>query len=154
MYNLDNKICAFNVNEFHLMTILMPYIYEAVNEEKKVITFFEKDLQKIYEKVLNTNSLFWKNREKLDEIDWNKLEIDRLAEKFNNTKDYDIVIIAGKEEFIKRLNRLILNFHTNFTIVNCFEIDDFDKDLENLLSEYGKVLNTKGVTEIKKIDFV
>ena len=38
---LENKICGFNVNEFHLVTMIMPYIYEKINDGKVVSTFFE-----------------------------------------------------------------------------------------------------------------
>jgi hypothetical protein len=150
MYNSENKICSFNVNEYHLVTILMPYIYEAINNEKKIITFFEKNLKPIYSKVLNTNTLFWKNKEKFDDIDWNKLEIDKLSLKFKNSDDSSIVIVAGSEEFVEKINKLILNFHTNFTIVNCFELNGFDKNIEFKIKNYSKILNTKGLQEIKE----
>jgi len=154
MYNLENKICSFNVNEYHLVTILMPYIYEKSDEEKKIITFFERDLKDIYEKVLNTNSLFWKNREVFDKIDWKKIESQKLAEKFNGVKDKDIVIIAGTQVFVERINRLALNFHINFTLVNCFELENLDNKLEEITKNYGKILCTKGIKEIKEFYLV
>ncbi len=149
---LENKICGFNVNEFHLVTMIMPYIYEKINEEKTISTFFEKDVQEIYNKVLNINEKFWKNKEKLDEIDWKKTEINNISEKFNS--EVDIVIVAGRKDFIDKINRLVINFHTKFTLVNCFEIDDFNKNLENIVKKYDKVLCTKGVREIKELYMV
>lgn len=146
---LEDKICGFNVNEFHLVTMIMPYIYEKINEGKTISTFFEKDVQEIYNKVLNINEKFWKNKEKLDEIDWRKTEINNISEKFN--KEVDVVIVAGKKEFIEKINRLVINFHTKFTLVNCFEIDDFNKNLENIVKKYDKILCTKGVREIKEL---
>ncbi len=154
MCKLEDKICSFNVNEFHLVTMLMPYIYDLVNEEKKIITFFEKDLRNIYNKVSNINSLYWKNKDKLDEIDWNKTEISNLSKKFENNKNYNVLIVAGNKEFIERINRLVLNFHTNFTLVNCYEIDDFNENLESIVKEYGKMLSTKGIREIKELYLV
>jgi hypothetical protein len=154
MYNQENKICSFNVNEYHLVTILMPYIYEAINQEKKVITFFEKDLKEIYEKVLNTNSLFWRNKTKFDEIDWGKLQINKLSLKFKNAKSGSIAIVAGSNNFVEKINKLISNFHTNFTIVNCFEIKEFEKSLDFNLSEYSKLLNTMGIQELKEENLV
>lgn len=150
MYNLENKICSFNVNEYHLVTILIPYIYETINEGKKVITFFEKDLNEVCEKVLNTNSLFWKNKNIFKELEWGKVETNKLSEKFVDANESDIVIIAGKEEFIEKINALILNFHTNFTLVNCFEINEFNENLEMKMKNYSKILNTKGIKEIKE----
>lgn len=154
MYNLENKICSFNVNEYHLATILMPYIYETINEGNKIITFFEKDLRDVCKKVINTNSMFWKNKEVFDSVEWRKLEIEKISEKFKLAEDNDIVIVAGKEEFIEKINRLVLNFHTNFTLVNCFEINELNKNLEEQVKKYSKILNTKGLKEIKEVYLV
>lgn len=152
MYNLEDKICGFNVNEFHLVTMTMPYIYEAINEGKKITTFFEKDLKDIYEKVLNISKKYWENREKFDKIEWGKTDNENLSKRFEN--EADIIIVAGKKEYIDRINRLVINFHTKFTLVNCFEIDDFNKELENIVKEYDKILCTKGVREIKELYLV
>lgn len=149
---LENKICEFNVNEFHLVTMIMPYIYEKINEGKVVSTFFEKDVQEIYNKVLNINEVFWKNKEKLDKIDWNKTNSNNLPEKFE--KEADIVIVAGKKEYIDKINSLVINFHTKFTLVNCFEIDDFNNNLESIIKNYDKILCTKGIREIKELYLV
>ena len=149
---LEDKICGFNVNEFHLVTMIMPYIYETISEEKRIATFWEKDLNNIYEKIVNINSLYWKNREKFNKIDWNRTEIDKLAEKFDG--EADVVIVAGSKDFINRINSLVLNFHTKFTLVNCFEIDDFNSDLENITRNYNKILCTKGVRETKELYLV
>ena len=149
---LEDKICGFNVNEFHLVTMIMPYIYEKVNEEKKISTFFEKDLSNIYEKIVNVNNLYWKNKEKFNEIDWGKTEIDKLSKKFE--EESDVIIVAGSRSFIDRINSLVVNFHSKFTLVNCFEIDDFNSDLENITKNYNKILCTKGVREIKELYLV
>ena len=149
---LEDKICGFNVNEFHLVTMIMPYIYEKINEEKKITTFWEKDLSNIYEKIVNINNLYWKSKKKLDEIDWKKTETDKLAEKFD--KESDIVIVAGSKDFINRINSLVINFSTKFTLVNCFEIDDFNDNLKNITKNYSKILCTNGIRETKELYFV
>ena len=151
MYNLENKICGFNVNEFHLVTMLMPYIYEVINEGKNVITFFEKDLRDIYEKISNVNSLYWKNKDNLDKIEWNKVDIKNLSKKFENIKNEDIIVIAGKKDFIEKINSLVFNFDANFTLINCFEIDDFNENLEKIIKSYDKILYTNGIREIKEL---
>ena len=149
---LEDKICGFNVNEFHLVTMIMPYIYETINEGKKINAFWEKDLEEIYEKVVNINSLYWKNKEKLDKIDWNKTEIEKLSNKFETNSD--IVIVGGSKKFIDKINSLVLNFYTKFTLVNCFEIDDFNSNLENITKTYNKIICTKGIREMKELYLV
>ena len=154
MYYQENRICSFCVNDYHLAVMLVPYIYEAVNERKKVITFFEKDLTDISTKVITTNKKFWNRMDIWENINWEKVQFNRLSQKLENVKEEDVLIVAGKEDFIERLNRLFINFHINFTIVNCFYISDIAKNENFKISDYTKILNTKGLEEIQKCDFV
>ena len=154
MYNQEDMICAFSVNDYHLAVMLMPYIYEAINEGKKVITFFDRSLKEVSQKVIVTNNKFWKNEEMLDQIDWDKTRFDKLAEKFENAQNNDIIIVAGKDDFIDRINRLVINFHTNFTLLNCFHVSDIAKNENFKISDYAKILNTKGLEKIEKFDLV
>lgn len=154
MYNQEDMICSFCVNDYHLAVILVPYIYKAINEEKRVVTFFDRDLEESFDKVINTNKMFWENYQIFKKVDLNKTRFDKLAEKFENVQDDDIVIVAGKDDFIERVNRLLINFHTNFTIVNCFNVSDIAKNENFKISEYAKILNTKGLEKIDKFDLV
>ncbi len=151
---MENKICAFCVNNYHLVTILMPYLYEAISNEKEVVTILETDLKDAYEKVVNTNDLFWRNKERFDKIDWNKTLLNDLKSKLLCIKDDQIVIVSGTNEFINIVNKLLINVHTNFTLINCFEINSSLLNINNKLREYDKILNTKGLEEIKKINLV
>ena len=154
MYNQEDMICSFCVNDYHLAVMLVPYIYEAINEGKKVITFFDRSLEDIIKKIILTNEKFWKNEECFSNIDFGKTRFDKLAEKFENVQNNDVVIVAGKDDFIERINRLIINFHINFTLLNCFNISDIAKNENFKISNYSKILNTKGLEKIEKVDFV
>ena len=154
MYNQENMICSFCVNDYHLVVMIVPYIYEAINEGKRVITFFDRDLDEISKKVILTNKKFWEKEEIFKKVDFRKTRFDRLAEKFENVQNEDIVIVAGKEDFIERINRLLINFHTNFTLVNCFDISDIAKNENFKITDYSKILNTKGLEKIEKENLV
>ena len=154
MYNQENMICSFCVNDYHLVVMIVPYIYEAINEGKRVITFFDRDLDEISKKVILTNQKFWEKEEIFKKVDFRKTRFDRLAEKFENVQNEDIVIVAGKEDFIERINRLLINFHTNFTLVNCFDISDIAKNENFKITDYSKILNTKGLEKIEKENLV
>lgn len=145
MYKSD-MICSFYISEPHLVAILIPYIYKNLKEENKIETFFEEDLEDVFNKInLGTNF----DKSKFKNIDWKKLKQEELSKKFES--DTNIVIVAGKTDFINHINRLILNFHTNFTLVNCYNIKDLDKNIGNVIEEYGKVLYTSGIEEISEI---
>lgn len=148
MYKSD-MICSFYISEPHLVAILIPYIYKNLNAENKIETFFEEDLEDIFNKI-NLGDNF--DREKFKNIDWKKLKQDELSNKFESNTN--IIIVAGKSDFINHINRLILNFHTNFTLVNCYNIKDIDKNIGNVIEEYDKVLYTSGIEEIKEIYMV
>ena len=154
MYNQEDMICSFCVNDYHLAVMLVPYIYEAINEGKKVITFFDRSLEDIIKKIILTNEKFWKNEECFSNIDFGKTRFDKLSEKFENVQNNDVVIVVGSDDFIERINRLLINFHTNFTLLNCFNISDIAKNENFKISDYSKILNTKGLEKIEKVDFV
>lgn len=154
MYHKEDMICSFCVNDYHLVVQLMPYIYEAIKEEKKVVTLFDKDLEDIANKVIVTNKKFWQSESALMDVNWNKTRFDKISEKFENVQDNDVIIVAGKDEFIERMNRLLINFHTNFTIVNCFNVTDIARNENFRLSDYSKILNTKGLEIIEDYDLV
>ena len=154
MYNQEGMICSFCVNDYHLAVMIIPYIYEIKNEGKKVITFFDRNLEDISKKVILTNKKFWEKSEIFDDIDWGKTRFDKLSEKFENVQDNDVIIVAGGDDYIDRINRLLINFHTNFTLVNCFNINDIIKKESFKISDYSKILNTKGLEKIKNEDFV
>ena len=154
MYNREDMICSFGVNDYHIAVIITPYIYEAINAHKNVVTFFDRNFEDIVNKVIQTNEKLWRDNEFFNSIDWKKLMFEKLGEKFENAKDSDVVIVVGKMEFVERINRLLINFHTKFTIVNCFYIEDIFKSDTFSTSKYGKILNTNGLQDNKKIDYV
>lgn len=69
--NKDNKeMCGFYINEAHLSTMIFPYIMKNINE--RIITIFEKDIDKYINKLLKStnfkNEIKEKNRKnKLEE---------------------------------------------------------------------------------------
>lgn len=154
MYREEDMICSFCVNDYHLAVMLVPYIYEAINEGKNIITLFDRDLENISKRVINTNKKFWDNEKLLSKVDLNKTRFDKISEKFKNVQDGDIAIIAGKDIFIERMNKLLINFHTNFTILNCFNVSDIAKNENFKITDYAKILNTKGLEKIEKLDLV
>lgn len=149
MYDVNEKICNFYVSKEHLVTALIPYIYNNLEYENKIETFFEEDLENILNKI-NLNINF--NKSILNSVDWKNLKIEELSKKFNS--ENNIIIVAGKSSFINRLNSIIVNFHTNFTLVNCYDLNEIKENYTEILNKYGKVLSTKGIEEINKLFIV
>lgn len=43
----NQKICSFYISEFHLLTIVLPYINEKILEKKKLQLFYKMILAKM-----------------------------------------------------------------------------------------------------------
>ena len=107
---------------------------------------FEENLEEILNKI-NLNSNYDKNI--LNIVDWKNLKREELSKKFES--ENNIIIVAGKSDFINRLNSIIVNFHTNFTLVNCYDLNEIEENYMEILNKYGKVLSTKGIEDIKNL---
>lgn len=148
MYKSE-MICGFYISEPHLIAILIPYIYKQLKDGKKIETFFEEDLEDIFNSINLKNSF---NRDVFKHVDWKKLKQEELSKKFE--EDKDIILVAGKSNFINHINRLVLNFHTNFTLINCFNVKELNQNISGIIEEYGKVLYTSGIEEVGEIFMV
>jgi len=99
----NQKICSFYISEFHLLTILLPYINEKILEQKKVAVILQKDITKnvtsYLENVRNLNL----NNEKIIEIGWNKTEQTKL----NKNLEGKEVIVIGDKEYIEEINSIV-----------------------------------------------
>ena len=146
MYKKSEKVCSFYISEAHLVTILIPYIYKNIEKGNKIETFFEENLEEIFNKINLGNGF---NKDSFQNIDWTKLKQEELSKKFES--DTDIIIVAGKMDFINHINRLVLNFHTNFTLVNCYNVKDLNSNMSDIIEQYGEVLYTSGVEEINEL---
>ena len=145
MYKQKEKICVLHASDEHLVTMLIPYIYEQIKEENKVITIFEKDFKKVAEKVLKCIK-----EENEVKVDWNKTNINDLNLKLNQELNNSIIIISGENRFIENVNSLLKNINENFIIINCFNIFKNEKRISKIVEEYENILTTQGIEKIKK----
>ena len=104
MYNKNRKICLLYASEEHLVTILSSYIYGELNKEEEIITIFEKDLEKIAEKVIKII-----DTSKSKNINWNKTNINNLNEKLNKELKGKTIIVFGDNRFINNVNMILDN---------------------------------------------
>ena len=145
MYKQKEKICVLHASDEHLVTMLIPYIYEQKKEEKEVITIFEKDFSGVAEKILKC----FKEKKEI-KVDWNKTNIVELNLKLNKTLKNSIIIIAGENKFIEKVNSLLKNINENFILINCFNIFKNEKRISEIMQEYNNILTTQGIEKIKK----
>ena len=136
------KICSFFVSEYHLLTILLPYINEKMSENKSVELILEKDmvekvkqyLKKVKEfESLKFLKLGWKKSKKEDAI----------------TKIAETIIVIGDENYINEVNEILDTKDNIREIINCYNIETLTK-LKEIVMKQNYVLKTSGESEISK----
>lgn len=158
------RLCSFYVSDWHLITMLLPYINKQINEGTKVATILENDIENNVKTLVEKLNL--ENKEKILNINWknkntNKnLNISKIIE--DNLGKNILIIVNGKKDFIKNANRSI-NKHiyaninkmeetnTNIKIVDAYEIIEFNGSIVEILDNHDKMLNTSGEKEINEI---
>lgn len=155
------KLCSFYVSDWHLITMLLPYINRKINEEEKIVTVLENDIKNNVE--ILAKKLNLKNEEKILNINWCK-ENDKYLEIKNclkNNKESNIIILVnGTKEYIDEANKNIDKIigenkerieQKNIKIINCYEIVEFNGSITEILDNHDKILNTSGEKEINEV---
>ena len=137
------KFCSFYVSEYHLLTILLPYIDEQIKNNQNVEVILEEDIIDSVKKYIKRNERF--NTNKIINLDWKKNKKDDLKIKEN----VDVAIIVGKEDFIKKVNYINEENVTLKEFVNCYNIETLS-NLNEVVKEHSFVLKTSGLCEFKK----
>ncbi len=133
------RLCCFYVNDIHLITMLLPYINERINESTEIITVLESDISKSVKKVMN--GIHGKRSESLLKIDWKNKGVDEL---YNINVQDKLILVYGNDEFIKEANIIISNKNENCEILNCYEMMQGSAKLQEILDKHDKVVNTAG----------
>ncbi len=149
------RLCSFYVSDWHFITMLLPYINKKINEQAKIATILEKDMQKNVETLVEKLNL--KNKEKILNINWNKIkEISKSIESIEGNKEL-VILVSGSKEFIEKQNRKLTryfetkNIKQTIKIVNCYEVIEFNGNIQEILDEHDKILNTCGEKEITEV---
>lgn len=139
----NKKICNFHVSDFHLITVVLPYINEKIKEEKEIITISQKDLTGEVKKYLKSVKSFECEREKIMNIGWRKSKKDLSFEDFSNKT----VLVIGSRDFIDNTNKFLDEKEDIYEIVNCYNINS-GIDVKEIIKEYNVLLTTEGKKEI------
>lgn len=138
------KICSFYVSDFHLITILLPYINEKILEEKEIITILQNDVSKSIKRYLKSVKNLNIEKERILDIGWKEIK------KMKDLKfEEKIIIISGEESFVKNVNEEIGKNITSSEILNCYKICNTE-DISRISSDYSIILNTSGKMNLKE----
>lgn len=136
----NQKICSFYISDFHLLTILLPYINEKIIEQKEIAVVLQNDISKNVKTYLKNVGNLNLDNEKIINIGWKK------SENINNIEGKDIIII-GDKNYIDEINNRIDSNNVG-EILNCYKVSDMDR-IDIVLEKHNKVLKTEGKREVK-----
>ena len=159
--NKVEKLCSFYVSDWHLVTMLLPYINKQINEKSNIITILENDIEENI-KIL-TKKLNLKNEEQILNLDWKKSngfkysDIENKMKKLEKEDILKVIFINGSKNYIDVTNKNIEKFlndnrgkykEINMKIINCYEVSEFNFNIKEILNTHDKILNTSGEKEI------
>ena len=134
----NEKMCSFYVSDFHLITILLPYINEKITEEKEIDV--SKSIKRYLKNVKNLNV----EKEKILDIGWKEMKKMK-----NMNLEGKILIVSGEEEFVRNVNQNIIENVSETEILNCYKILNTE-DIARIAENYTVFLNTSGKTNAKE----
>ena len=158
------KICSFYVSKYHLVTMILPYIKEKLEQKANFITLLEDDLTENMQTLLTNINFNLKDKEKIEKINWNNiksLKYKDLEEYINSAtnKNKDLyILVSGNSDYIEIMNKNIkkwLDKNTlkvkTLSVINCYEVTQFNNSIKEILDEHDKILNTSGEKEIQDV---
>lgn len=158
------KLCSFYVSDWHLVTMLLPYINKQINEKANIITILEDDIEENIRTL--TKKLNLKNEDKILSLNWRKtngIKYSELQKQLRNLEKQDvlnIIFINGKKEYMDMTNKNVERFLENnkekykkiqIKIINCYEVSEFNINMQEILDSHDKILNTSGEKEINDV---
>ena len=161
VYTNDNikKICNFYVSDWHLAVMLLPYINKEINKGTKITTVFQNNMKNNIETLVRKLNL--KNEKEILQIDWNTKNnsiLERYVKENLSGGEENLFIINGDKEYVEKSNEKVIEYirknktKKNFIkIVDCYEVEQNEEKMYNIIKMHDCVLNTSGEHNIEKI---
>ena len=164
--NYIRKTCGFYVSEYHMVTMLLPHIVTKVEKGVKIDTILNKNIKQEIRELISKLRINDITKSKLLNINWESIEktdfnyIKNYMENLTkNNNDVEIIINGTKEE-IDNINKnieywldmnieKIVGIHIN--IINCYEITEFNTNINTLLDEHNYIINTSGEYPVEEM---
>lgn len=158
------RICSFCVSNWHLVTMLMPYISKKI-ENENVVMLLEEDMSEIASEFLTHIAIEDNLKDRFENLKWQKTSCkyadvkEMFMKSIKERKDVNFIVF-GSEEYIKKMNENINKFMNSnkkiienifVQIIDAYEVMQFNNNLNDILSVHDKILNTSGEKEIEEV---
>lgn len=146
-----NKMCSFYVNDWHLTVMILPYISNKLQNKEKVAIISEGDLEVNIKTLLDRTNMNDITKKEIAQIGWNKTLTQNINTKISEIAGTNNIIVIGDEKYIEDTNNTIENKVKTgeINVVNCYEVMQFNNNIENILKNHQKVINTAGEKDIQ-----
>jgi len=150
------RICSFYVSDWHLISMLLPYISNNIDEKTNITNITEKNIKENVVEFISKLNLSEQTEKRILEINWNKEKVYQYK-KTHRDITTEIIIISGNKSFIDKINKNIQKYlrkiikDRNVIILNCYEVLEFNQNIDEILNLHDKVLNTSGEKEIDEV---
>lgn len=151
------KLCGFYVSDWHLVTMILPYINKKLNEKANITTVLENNIENNIKTLIAKLNL--KNETEILQIDWkNKQKVKEEELEKMISSNTNIILVNGSKEYIDFTNQKIEEWikchsevNTTLKIVNCYEVTEFNNSIKEILDSHDKILNTAGEKYIYEV---
>jgi len=143
--------------------MVIPYIKKQLDLDIGVSTFFEYNLKENAKELLSKMMLGDQDKSLVLEVDWDSKSSYKFSnvekevkENLSNLKELNI-LITGSNQYITAANEHLENFFAKnmkkiegkyITIINCYEVTQFNDNIKEILREHELILNTSGIHSI------
>ena len=147
-----NKMCSFYVNDWHLTVMMLPYINGKLQENEKVTIISEENLLNNINTILERTNIKEEYKKQIQTIGWEKTSQKEIKNKIQEQENGNNIIIIGKEDYIENTNQIIENKVKTgeVNVIDCYEIMEFNNNMENILKNHEKIINTSGERTVEE----
>lgn len=159
-------VCGFYISRTHLVTMILPYLKNKLGKNIKFNTILEYSLIENVNDILSKLIINDKEKEKILDLNWKDSKIQKYSDIEKNIK-YDlennkeiILLISGSKEYISTTNKIIDKIldknnsklkNKTVTIINCYEVVEFDDNIREILDLHEFIINTSGIHRVEEI---
>ncbi|MFR5683634.1 MAG: hypothetical protein ACLUD1_06165 [Clostridia bacterium] len=164
--SLVKRVCSFYVSDWHLATMILPYLNKVIENNEKIKTILEKDIEENIKTLISKLNL--KDEKKLLQINFKQNKIlkykdfvEFMKDEIEKNKEI-LLFINGRNEYIEIINKNINNWirknkkvlikkNCKIKVLNCYEVTEFNSKMTEILDKHDLILNTSGEKQIEEV---
>jgi uncharacterized protein involved in tolerance to divalent cations len=141
----DKDACAFYASDYHMEMIMLPYINESLNKNKKVYVFTQNNLEDTINHFIKNVNINENIKEKVLNINW-KNEDEYKYKILIKDENESIIFVKGNEDYIQKVNKNLnqIRNYRNIEIIDCYSLEEVGSKTEEIKHNYKNVLMTDG----------